>query len=145
MTVNLRTVLRWLDEQRIHDEAGCWVLGHDRVEPVEHVTWTEDGDMLVLTEPPWSTPTPVPLTYREVSDILLEHYSGGGLLKWANHPEEVYKGSYVVKPESAVFFLFLSQEVGIVESHSEKMEQRKQQAIELTKRIEESQSWPTSM
>lgn len=142
---SLRTVLLWLDEQPISKEAECWVLGDDMVEPVTDVTWNDQGNMYLWTAPPWNDPSPKPLHYSIVSAMLLEHYSGGGALQWATDPEYVYRGSHVVKPESAVFFLFLPQSIKLVESYSEKMEQRKKQAIDLTRKIEESQSWPTSM
>jgi hypothetical protein len=142
---NLRTALQWLDEQDIGGQAECWVLGNNTVQPIVHVTWTEVGDVLLWTLPPWTEPSPTPLQFARVSDMLLEHYSGGGSLRWANQLSDTYRGSYVVNSESAVFFLFLPPNVRIMDSHDEKMEQRKQQAIELTKRIEESQTWPTSM
>jgi hypothetical protein len=145
MTVNLRTVLRWLDEQRIHDEAMCWILGSDTVEPVTHVTWTEDGHMILESLPPWSEPIPTALRYEEVCDILLEHYAGGGSLKWTKQPDTIYRGSYVVDPKESVFFIFLPSNIRFVDSHSEKIEQKRQQAIQLTRQIEESQKWPTSM
>lgn len=142
--ISLRTVLRWLEEHRLHDEADCWVLSGDTVEPVVEVTWEDEGNMILHSRPPWSEPAPTPLQYHMVCDTLLEHYAGGGQLKWGGHPD-MYKGSYVVNAESSVFFLFLPSSIEIVESHEEKMEQRKNQAIELTRKIEESQSWPTSM
>lgn len=143
MTVNLRTVLRWLDEARIHDEAECWVLGGDTVQPVTGVTSTESGDMLLHSEEPWAEPAPAPLRFREVCDTLLEEYAGGGLLKWADHPD-VYRGSYSVNVETAVFFVFTSPGVEIVDSHEEKMEQRKQQAETLTQEIERQEKpWQT--
>jgi hypothetical protein len=144
MSISLRTVLMWLEEHRLHDDAECWVLGGDTVEPVHGVTWEESGDMVLHSRPPWTEPAPTPLQYAAVRDTLLEHYAGGGRLKWAGHPD-VYRGSYVVNAESSVFFVFLPTEIQIVDSHEEKMEQRKKQAIDLTRKIEESQSWPTSM
>jgi hypothetical protein len=142
MTVNLRTVLKWLDEQRIHDEAECWILTGDTVEPITYVTWTNNGDIILTSAPPWHEPTPIPLHYAQVCAMLLEHYSGGGLLKWSKRPRDTYRGSYIVNPESSVFFIFLSSTVGVVEDHETKMEQKKQQAIQLTRQIQESQQWP---
>lgn len=142
---SLRTVLHWLDEQRIWNNAECWVLADNTVEPVVGVTWTDDGNMVLSTASVWTEPTPTPLQYGPVCDTLREHYSGGGRLIWTTKSEDVYRGSYVANAETAVFFVFLPKSVEIIETHEEKLEQRKQQAIELTKKIEESQKWPTSM
>lgn len=154
---NLRTVLMWLDEQQIHPDAECWVLGHDTVQPVVDIvqagggegtyfnTQAILGDLVLITTQPWGDPTPAPLHYGAVYDTILETYSGGGRLLWDAHHKDTYRGSYVVNAESAVFFLFLPTDIEIVDSHEEKMEQRKKQAIELTRKIEESQTWPTSM
>lgn len=140
MSTSLRTALSWLQAHGLSDEAECWVLGSDTVEPVTGVTSTEAGDMVLSTAPPWSEPTPIPMQYNAVCDTLLEEYAGGGALRWASRPDEPYRGSYVVDATSAVFFLFLPEDVQLLaESHDEKMEQQKQRAKELTKQIQEAQ------
>jgi hypothetical protein len=143
MGTSLRTALSWLQAHGLSDDAECWVLGQDTVQPVTGVTQVL-SDMLIITAPPWSDPAPTPLRFAAVCDTLLENYSGGGTLRWLAKPDDPYRGSYVVNPKSAVFFLFLPNEIQIVESHEEKMEQRTQQAIQLTRDIQESQTWPLS-
>jgi|SRR5271156_2363619 len=143
MKTSLRTALAWLQAHGLSDDAECWVLGEDTVQPVTGVTQVA-GDMMLVSAAPWSEPTPLPLSFGGVCDILLENYSGGGTLRWHAKPDDPYRGSYVVNPESAVFFLFLPENIQIVEGHAEKMEQRIQQAIQLTREIQESQTWPLS-
>jgi hypothetical protein len=141
---DLRTTLHWLTEQGIHDEAECWILGSDTVQPVVGVTPTNSGDTYLLSEEPWAEPAPAPLSYRAVCDILLESYAGGGSLRWATNPATIYRGSYSVNVENAVFFVFLPSEIEIVDSHEVKMEQRKRQAEQLTQEIERGEKpWVT--
>lgn|SRR5208283_1419934 len=141
MGTSLRTALSWLQAHGLSDSAECWVLGADTAQPVTGIA--QDGaDMVLHTAPPWSEPTPQPLRFAAVCDTLLENYSGGGTLKWHAKPDDPYRGSYVVNSESAVFFLFLPDSIQLFESHEEKMEQRTQQAIQLTRDIQESQTWP---
>lgn len=135
----LRTALSWLQAHGLSDDAECWVLGSNTVQPVTGVT-SEGADMVLHTAPAWSEPTPAPLRYASVCDTLLENYSGGGTLRWRTRPTDPYRGSYVVDTNSAVFFLFLPQGVELVESHDEKMAQRKQQAIQLTREIQETET-----
>lgn len=132
---DLRTVLRWLGEQEISELAECWILSDGTVEPV--VTLQElDGSLYLGSRSVWSAPAPVPLRFGTVYDKLLGSYSGGGLLHWTSHPGHTYRGSYVVNPNNAVFFLFLPDSIKLIDSHSDKMEQRKEQAKQLTKEIE---------
>lgn len=134
--VQLRTALMWLESHRLSAQAECWVLAGDDVEPVTGVTC--DGDVTLTSRPVWGDPSPTPLPYGLIYDKIMEQYSGGGSIKWEGH-SETYRGSYVVDPAKAVFFLFLPESVMIVESHEEKMEQRRQQARQLTREIERSQ------
>lgn len=143
MGTSLRTALAWLQAHGLSDNAECWVLGQDTIHPVTGVT-QDAGDMILESAAPWSEPTPLPLAFGGVCDILFENYSGGGTLKWQVKPDDPYRGSYVVNPKSAVFFLFLPENIQIVDGHAEKMEQRTQQAIQLTREIQESQTWPLS-
>src|SRR5271155_4142857 len=143
MKTSLRTALAWLQAHGLSDSAECWVLGEEDTQPVTNVTQVA-GDMILESAAPWSTPTPLPLGFGGVYDILFENYSGGGTLRWHAKPDDPYRGSYVVNPGSAVFFLFLPENIQIVEGHAEKMEQRTQQAIQLTREIQESQTWPLS-
>lgn len=140
MKVPLRTVLQWLDEQNISLDAECWVLTNDTVLPV--IAAIPDGgrgDIILRTAPVWSEPPPVPLTFDAIHDTILEHYSGAGELIWLNANSTItYRGSYVVNADNAVFFLFLPEKIELVETHIEKMEQRKKQAIDLTKEIEKN-------
>src|SRR5271157_2708338 len=135
MNVTLRTALQWLTDHDLSDDAECWVLSGDTVEPIVGVTATPAGDVWIGTAAVWSEPAPIALRYGPMCDTLLETYSGGGSLRWANSPGQTYRGSYTPNPDVSVFLLFLPTEVRLVESHEEQMEKRKQQAKQLTREI----------
>lgn len=137
---DLRTALQWLGEHGLAPNAECWVLSGDTVEPVIGVTPTPRGNCIMWTRPVWAEPSPSPLTFTATYDILVESYSGGGRLIWEAQPRFTYRGSHVVDPEKSVFFLFLPTAIQLIESHEEKMEQRKQQARQLTEQIERTRN-----
>lgn len=139
MSYNLRTSLQWLQGHGLEEDAECWILSGDTVEPIIGVTSQEDGNVILSSRPIYEEPSPIPLTYGVVSDRLLESYSGGGCLLWGTDTDQTYRGSYVVNPETAVFFLFLPSDIQIYETYSEQMDQRKQQARQLTSEIERAQ------
>lgn len=142
MTVQLRTALQWLDEQHIAPDAECWVLAGDTVEPVTSIDVTGQGDILLTTAKVWDDPAPVPMLYDEVHGALIDSHSGGGALHWRTH-SETYRGSYVVNPERAVFFVFLPDDVSLSPgTYTERVDQRREQAKQLTREIErERRSW----
>jgi hypothetical protein len=143
--INLRTTLQWLTE---HDptpspSAECWVLTDREVLPIiaigREINIDEGystADVLVDTSPIWSQPPPTPLTYVALYDKLLETYSGGGKLGWRSHVTYTYRGSYVVNPDNAIFFLFLPSNVILRSTYQEELDRRKDQARQLTKEIE---------
>lgn len=137
---DLRTALQWLGEHGLDNEAECWVLSGDTAEPVTGVTPTPLGNVILWTLPPWTEPFPRPLSYAAVYDTLVGEYSGGGRLIWESQPRHTYRGSHVIDPAKSVFFLFLPTAIQLIESHEEKMEQRKQQAKQLTEQIERTQN-----
>ena len=139
--IPFRTILNWLTAHNLSDSAEVWVLGAKSVEPVLQVQPLSSGNAEVETASVWSKPAPVPLQYGSFYDTLLRSYSGGGTLEWQDHYQDTYRGSYTVNPQTAVFLLFLPDEIQLIETHAEKMEQRRKQAKELTEVIE--RSWDT--
>lgn len=133
---DLRTAIRWLLEHELAETAEVWVLAKPVLRPVVAVEPVA-GDTWLGTAPVWSEPTPAPLQWDRFYDRLMECYAAGGTFRWAQHPELVYRGSYVVNPASAVFLLFLKPDIELVQSHSELMEQRKEQANQLTQEIQD--------
>lgn len=136
---NLRTAIGWLLAHGLEDDAEVWAVSKSVMEPVIDAlpvssdTWLRTGSV-------WQEPTPLPLQWSGFYARLMEWYSAGGTFRWAQYPNLTYRGSYVVSPHSAVFLIFLSPEIELVQSHSELMEQRKQQAKSLTQEIQEQ--WP---
>lgn len=139
MTPSFRTILKWLTDHNLSDDAEVWILGDysSPVEPVTEIGSTDEGAVWVETSPVWKEPVPVPMHYGPFYARLLECYSGAGTLQWLGH-SDTYRGSYTVNPHAAVFLLFLPDSIDLLETHTEKMEQRKKQARELTEVIEKS-------
>lgn len=126
--VNLRTVLRWLAEHNLDDNAECWVLTHETVVPIIYAT-PKGENIDIVTAGVWETPVPIPVTFTYLFDTIVNDYSGGGTLYWRKG--YTYRGSYVVNSDNAVFLLFLPDEIDLIEAHKEKMETKKKQAEEL--------------
>jgi hypothetical protein len=131
---DLRTAIRWLIEHDLSESAEVWCLSHRDIEPITELR-PVGPDFVVESRSIWSEPTPVPLQWAAFYDMLMGSYSGGGTFKWAAHPE-TFRGSYSVNPQTAVFLLFLPPQTQIIETHAEKMEQRQQQAQQLTQEID---------
>jgi hypothetical protein len=139
---DLRTVLHWLDEQDPAPDAECWLLSDRTVLPVvDRAVASGSGSIILITASVWAEPTPVPLRYDALRATIMENYSGAGQMQWSERVNYIYRGSYVVDPMVSVFFTFLPPQVELIETHAEKMEQRRKQARQLTKEIEHS--WDT--
>lgn len=132
--VDVRTALNWLNEHHLEDGAEVWVLSDDLVVPVTEVGIGEN--VYIYTRPIDLTNPTQGLTYHDFLDSILKDYSAGGRVIWAKRPDLTFRGSYVRNPAAAVFLVFLPEQVQLVESHEDKMEQRKEQARTLSERIE---------